>query len=322
MRRVLILGGTGWLGREVAAAAVAAGAEVVCVARGESGTVATGAQLIRADRRQPGAYDAVAGDWDDVVEIAYDLDLVGSALEALAERAAHWTLVSSVSVYARSDEPFADESAEVVQPTDLTQYAEAKVAAERLTASQVGDRLLLARPGLIVGPGDPTDRFGYWPARLRRGGQTLVPTTTERAMQVIDVADLATWIERAGRDGVVGAVNAVGDVHGLGDFLDLARIVVGFDGELVAVDDATLLDLDVRHWAGPRSLPLWLPAEDTGFLRRDNTAYLSSGGVLRTLAETLRRTLADETSRGLDRPRRSGLTAAEERAVLAALPRG
>ena len=315
MRRLLVLGGTGWLGARVARAAVADGAEVVCLARGESGTVPDGARLVRADRREPGAYDALTGEWDEVVEIAYDPALVAGALDALADRARHWTLVSSVSVYARNDEPGADESAALVEPRDLTQYPDAKVAAEQASAARLGDRLLVARPGLIVGPGDPSDRFGYWPARLHRGGRVAVPTPQGRHVQVIDVDDLADWIVAAGRERITGAVNAVGEPVRLGDLLADIRAVTGADVELVPVDDATLLAHDVRYWAGPRSLPLWLPVADAGFARRDGSAYRAAGGTLRPLRDTVTRVLADEVARGVDRPRRSGLTADEERAV-------
>ena len=111
--RILLLGGTAWLGRAIATAAVTAGADVTCLARGESGSVAAGARLVRADRREPDAYDALDGDWDDVVELSWDPAFVASGLDALADRAAHWTLVSSVSVYAHSDAPFAAEDAEL-----------------------------------------------------------------------------------------------------------------------------------------------------------------------------------------------------------------
>lgn len=321
MRRVLILGGTGWLGREIAAAALSGGAEVVCLARGESGDVPHGARLIRADRRDPGAYDEVAGDWDEVVELAYDSELVEPALDALAARASHWTLISSVSVYARNDEPHADESATLVEPTDLTEYADAKVAAERISSARLGNRLLVARPGLIVGPGDPSDRFGYWPARLRQGGRVLAPSVSGRCVQFIDVSDLATWIERAGREQLVGVFNAVGEIHEMADFFEMACDVAGFDGELVTVNDDALRAHDVRYWAGPRSLPLWLPAADTAFAQRDGTAFLAADGVLRTMRETLERTLGDEDERGYERPRRSGLTPDEESAVLHAVGR-
>ncbi len=103
------------------------------------------------------------GEWDEVIELSHELDLVEPALDALADAAAHWTLVSTVSVYARNDEPGADETADVVEPTDLSKYADAKVAAERSSAARLGSRLLIGRPGLIVGPGDPSDGSGTGP---------------------------------------------------------------------------------------------------------------------------------------------------------------
>ena len=316
MRRVLVLGGTGWLGREVAQAAASSGAEVVCVARGKSGTAPDGARLVQADRRLPGAYDGLTGDWDEVIEFAYDPGIVGSALDSLAERAAHWTLVSTVSVYARNDEAGADESAALVEPRDLTQYADAKVAAEQASAARIAGRLLIARPGLIVGPDDPSERFGYWPARLKRGGRVLVPTSTDRYVQVIDVADLADWLARAGAKELTGTVNAVGKVHPMDAFFHDACAAASFDGELITVDDEILLAHDVAYWAGPRSLPLWIPAADSGFARRDGSRFLTTGGTVRPLRETVVRTLDDEITRGINRTRRSGLTAAEESVVL------
>lgn len=339
MTRTLILGGTAWLGREIAAAAVARGGEVVCLARGESGTVAEGARLVRADRRDPAAYDELVGEWDDVVELSSDPALVGPALRALADRASHWTLVSSVSVYADTATPGADESAELVDPVDTSRYADAKVAAERESAGRLGDRLLVVRPGLVVGPGDPSDRFGWWPGRMHRGGRVVVPTTEGRWVQAVDVADLAAFVERAGREGVVGTVDAVGEPVPLEEFLREARVAVGSEAaasvgvaagpapELVTVDDATLLAAGVSWWAGPRSLPLWLPLDAGGFVRRSGAAYVAAGGARRPLRETVERVLADELARGRDRPRRAGLDPADEAAVLAVVdarvaPRG
>ncbi|KJC64587.1 NAD-dependent epimerase/dehydratase family protein [Agreia bicolorata] len=318
MRRVLVLGGTGWLGREIAQRAVAEGADVTCLARGESGAVPDSAHLVRADRLSPEAYDEVTGEWDDVVELSHDPQLVGPALDALASRAAHWTLVSSVSVYSRNDETDADESAAVVEPLDVSEYADAKVAAERISLEHLGDRLLIARPGLVVGPGDPSDRFGYWLARFSRMGPALIPTTAHRFVQAIDVSDLASWIERAGRDHLTGVVNAVGEVVPMSEFLRAAATVAGHDGELVEVEDEVLLARDVHYWAGPRSLPLWLPLSDAAFAQRSGAAYVASGGIRRSLHETLSRVHADELARGIDRLRRSGLTASDEQDVLRA----
>lgn len=324
MRQVLVLGGTAWLGREVARAALERGAEVTCLARGSAGTVAPGARLVQADRAEPGAYDALLDrEWDEVVEISYDLAFVQSALDALAARAKHWTLVSSVSVYADDDVPHSDERARLVDPVDLEDYAHAKVAAERATQSAVGDRLLIARPGLIVGPGDGSGRFGYWPGRFAAaaadGGAILMPDTRDRWSQVIDVRDLAEWLVDAAAAGCTGVVNTVGDEHPLGEVLELAAAASGFAGERVEASDTALLAADVRYWAGPRSLPLWLPAEATGFMRYQNEAYRGSGGMLRPLAETIADVRADEASLGLDRQRRSGLTRAEELEVVAML---
>ena len=321
MRRVLVLGGTAWLGSEIARGAIADGAEVVCLARGNSGAAPEGGRFVATDRAESHAYDKLDGEWDEVVELASDPELVGSALDALADRARHWTLVSTVSVYLRNDEPGADESSDLVEPDDLTEYAQAKIAAERVTAARRGDGLLIVRPGLVVGPGDPSDRFGYWPARLRRGGRVLAPMSADRYVQVIDVADLAAWIVRAGRAQVTGILNAVGESHPFDVFLAEASAVSGFADELVTAEDAWLLDHDVHYWAGARSLPLWLPVSDAAFAQRSNASFLAAGGVVRPLEETIARVLDDEKVRGLDRPRRSGLMPRDEADLLRSVVR-
>lgn len=319
--RTLVLGGTGWLGRAIVREHLALGAEVTCLARGESGTVPDGARFVRVDRRHADAYDTVRGAWDEVVELSAAPDLVQPALAALADDAAHWTLVSTVSVYARNDEPGADESAALVDPADPTEYGPGKVAAERSTAARLGasgggGRLSVVRPGLVVGPGDPSDRFGYWPARLQGTGPVLTPTTAGRFVQVVDVGDLAAWTAAAARTAHVGVVNAVGAAVPMDDFLRTVGGVGGFDGETVAVEDDALLARDVRYWAGPRSLPLWLPRSDAAFAQRSGVAWHAAGGRSRPLASTVAAVLDDERARGVDRPRRSGLTRAEADAVI------
>ncbi|MEP7792459.1 NAD-dependent epimerase/dehydratase family protein, partial [Sanguibacter sp. 25GB23B1] len=298
MTTTLVLGGTAWLGREIAARLLAQGDRVTCLARGESGTVPDGATLVRGDRSRPGAYDEVARtDWDAVVDVSRDPSTVTGAVAALGPRAAHWTFVSTTSVYAHDDDPpGADESAETVEPTDVGDYAHAKVAAERAARTALGDRLLVARLGLVAGPGDPSDRFGYWVSRLALAddGPVLVPVAEERHVQVVDVRDAAQWVAGAARRGTTGTVNVVGHPVPLGDLLAEAAAVAGFHGELVTAEDDRLAANGVQHWAGPRSLPLWLPASCTGFFRRGNDAFLAAGGTLRPVHDTLTGTLEDE----------------------------
>ncbi|TFB99891.1 NAD-dependent epimerase/dehydratase family protein [Cryobacterium mannosilyticum] len=319
MTRTLILGGTAWLGREIAEQLAIQGQDVTCLARGESGEVPPGVTLVRSDRRSSGAYDLVSGEaWDEIVELSSDADLVAGALEALVRSTAHWTLVSSVSVYASNAEPGADEDAILVEPSDLDDYAHAKVAAERATAEAVGDRLLIARPGLIAGPGDRSDRFSYWVSRLAVAPEeaVLVPNAEDRYVQFIDVRDLAGWLISAGQRGLTGIYNAVGSEYELSAVLLAAARVAGHTGELIAAEDDWLTAHNVNYWAGPRSLPLWLPHSDSAFARRSRSRFVAEGGTERTLQDTLEDVLADERARGLDRERRSGLTQQEQRILL------
>jgi nucleoside-diphosphate-sugar epimerase len=319
MTRTLILGGTAWLGREIAEQLVAKGEEVTCLARGDSGAIPSGVRFIRSDRRTPGAYDLVTGNaWDEIIEVSYEADLVTEALEALAGSTQHWTIVSSVSVYASNAEPGADEDAVLVEPSDLDDFAHAKVAAERATAEAVGDRLLIVRPGLIVGPGDMSDRFSYWVSRLALASDesVLVPDTDGRYVQFIDVRDLAGWIISAGDRRLTGIYNAVGSERELSTVLIAAAQVAGHTGELISADDNWLTAHNVNYWAGPRSLPLWLPRSDSAFAQRSCSRFLAAGGTERNLKQTLEDVLADERTRGLGRERRSGLTREEERLLL------
>ncbi|MCK8478956.1 NAD-dependent epimerase/dehydratase family protein [Microbacterium aurugineum] len=318
MSDVLILGGTGWLSGRIARRWVDAGAAVTCLARGARPAL-EGAELVRGDREAAEAYDALAQrDWDHVVDISSQASHVARAVDALGERAARWTYVSSMSVYADDETVGADESAPrhpPARPGDVYEYGAQKAAAED-AVSALGARAFIVRPGLIVGDGDPSDRFGYWAAAFTRAGAepVLLPPLEGRAAQVIDVDDLAEFIVTATRSGVV---NAIGDRHSLSDVLEAVRSAAGHTGDTVVADEDWLVAREVEHWAGPRSLPLWLPPEMTGFMTRSNAAFRSSGGSLRALADTIGRVIVDERARGVDRPRRAGLTRAEERALLA-----
>src|SRR4051812_175176 len=193
-REILFWGGPAWVGREIARRARARGHGVTCVAGGQGGAVADGATLVTADRRDPGAYAAVAQSWDAVFDVQWQPGMVKTAVAALADRAKHWTYVSSLNAYARYDKVGADESAELNAPTDLDEvtgelYGPAKVACEQVCAAALGDRLVIARAGLIGGPGDGSDRSGYWVARGARDtdAPVLVPDSPDDLSQVLDV---------------------------------------------------------------------------------------------------------------------------------------
>ncbi|KDP90668.1 MULTISPECIES: NAD-dependent epimerase/dehydratase family protein [Clavibacter] len=321
-RDVLVLGGTGWIGRLVAERLAARGDRVTCLARGTGGSAPDLTRFAAADRDLPDAYAAVVGaDWDEVVDLTSSAEHASSAVTALGERARHWTLVSTVSVYASFAHPGEDETAALVEPVDLEEYGQAKVAAERAVTAALAGRRMIVRPGLIVGPGDDSDRFGYWPARfaLAGDGPVLVPDATGRHSQAIDARDLADLVVDVGVRALDGVVDAVGESVPLADALDLAAEVAGSTGERVVATDDQLAAADVRHWAGPRSLPLWLPGTAAGMLARSDAGIRALGAARRPLAETMRDVLADERERGIDRPRASGLARDEELQVLAAL---
>jgi len=329
-RQTLVLGGTSWLGGEVARQANERGHEVTCLARGESGSAPDGVRWVRADRWQEDAYAEVEQQqWDAVVDVSRQPVQVRSALAALASSTAHWVFVSTGNVYAEDTTPGQDESASLHDPwagdgeAGTEDYGPAKVACEEACRAAVApDRLLLARVGLIGGYGDLSDRFGYWPGRLARARDNepvLVPPL-DTQVGVIDVVDLASWLVDATENATAGAFNAVGDTLPLSEILNECARAAGVEPGFVEVDQDWLVRHEVAPWSGEESLPLWLPLpEYAGFMTRTSDAARSHGLHPRPLAETIADSLAWERELGLGRPRKAGLTPAREKALLADL---
>jgi nucleoside-diphosphate-sugar epimerase len=258
---ILVLGGTAWLGRQMCREALDRGHVVWCLARGESGPAPEGARLIHADRRLEGAYDEVRDrDWDAVVDVAWQPGLVRSALTALRERAGQWIYVSSGSVYASHALRDADETAELLAPTDLDEvgmdlYGAAKVACELACRSGGGSNVLIARSGLIGGPGDSSDRTGYWVARAAREplAPMLVPDSPDGVTQAIDFRDLAAWLINCVESRTVGVHDAVGPMIALDEWIELSRRIGGHTGAVVRASDDWLLAEGVDEFMGPGS---------------------------------------------------------------------
>lgn len=316
-----MLGGTGWLGRAIAAGHAARGAEVVCLARGASGAVPEGTHLVVGDRDRDGAYDALEGDWDEVVDVTRLPAHASGALDELADRARHWTFVSSVSAQRLEGAPVgADEEDELVaEDPSGDEYGGAKAWIERVARERLRERLAIVRPGLIGGPGDGSDRFGYWVGRfaLAGDGPVLAPAR-DQPTQTIDVRDLAACIVEVApsRSDIVNAVGAEMTLHA---HLTMARDLAGHTGEVVLVGDAELEAEGIGHWAGPRALPLTLPAVIASHAQRSSARYRAAGGAHRPLRETLEAALADERTMGLDRDSASRLSRADELAAIDSL---
>ena len=327
--RTLVLGGTAWLGRNIVSAAVAAGHEVTALARGEAGEVPDGARFVVADRDREDAFAELVGEgWDAVIDVSRQPGQVRRAVATLGGRTGHWLFVSSASVYADSTTVGADESAELLPLHDgevmesMETYGSAKVSCERIVLDGVGpERALIARVSLIGGPGDWSGRSGYWPRRFARPsnpeGRVLIPDAPDVPVQVLDVRDLAAWLVRAAERGSAGIANAGGPTHTFAEHLEAVRMTTGFTGSWEVAGEEWLTEHDVEPWMGPRSLPLWLPAESIALNAHDLSRAASLGLRTRPLAETLADTLTWELAEPGER--RAGLSDEDERALLAEL---
>jgi 2'-hydroxyisoflavone reductase len=317
--KLLVLGGTKFLGRAVVDEALDRGHEVTLFNRGRTNPeLFQEVEKLRGDR--DGDLSALSGrSWDAVVDTsAYVPQQARSSAEALANAAGHYLFVSSLSAYADPSKPLDEESPlaerEQGQPDDrlledFSNYGALKVLCERAATEGFGGPTAVVRPGLIVGPHDPTGRFTYWPHRVARGGDVLAPAPAESQVQFIDVRDLGEWIVQLSENRVEGPFNAANRDVTWKALLETCRQVTGSDAELVWIDPEFLMEQEVGQWM---ELPMWL-YEDTGLHATDVSRAVDAGLTFRPLDETVRGTLdqAETTGdAGLDREREARLIAA------------
>jgi 2'-hydroxyisoflavone reductase len=300
--KLLVLGGTRFLGRHIVQQALDAGHEVTLLHRGKSGPeLFAQAEHRIADRDDEGALTAAlaAGEWDAAIDTsAYVPRQVRTLAQALAGRVGQYQLVSSISVYADFDRPVTDENTPLKTLDDPSteavtgaSYGGLKVLCEEQAQAGFAGRCLIVRPGLIVGPHDPTGRYTWWVQRVARGGAVLAPGAPGDAVQCIDARDLAAWQLLQAERGSTGIFNLSGPVQPttMGELLTTAVQALHSDAQFTWVDEAFLLREGVAPWS---DLPLWLPRESAYMHRTDIQRAIASGLQCRPMAQTVADTAA------------------------------
>jgi 2'-hydroxyisoflavone reductase len=338
--KLLILGGTRFLGRHVVDAALARGDDVTIFTRGRQpnhwGAAVTALAGDRDPAQPPGLAALAAGTWDAVIDTCgYVPRVVRASAELLAPRVGRYLFVSSISVFTDASRPDLDESAPVGELTEPgseevgKHYGPLKAACENVVTETYGERALNVRPGLIVGPHDPTDRFGYWVARFCQPGllgdrppEAVVPLPMERPIQLVDARDLAAFMLRLMATGQGGTFNASSPARQW-TFGALVAALAAAGGSAAPrpawVDEALLLEQKVAPWTG---LPLWIPttfADESGFMEIACGKAQRAGLATRPLAATIADTAAWLAARANANAWKDTLTAGAEREVLAAL---
>ena len=289
---LLVLGGTIFLGRHVVAAALARGHHVTLLNRGRHGSALFPEveQLVGDRDGDLGALQGRA--FDATIDCSgYTPEQVTRSATVLGDGAGHTVFVSSISAYAGFAPGVAyDEDAPLAQGSEG--YGALKARSEEALLKACPERAAIVRPGLIVGPHDPTGRFTYWPRRVARGGEVLAPGRPGRQVQFIDARDLAQWLVVLAESRVCGAFNATGPRLSMLDLLELCEEVLAADARFTWVSDTALLAAGAEPWT---ELPLWLPESDPAFggmLDADLTRAHAQGLRHRNLMETVVDTLA------------------------------
>jgi 2'-hydroxyisoflavone reductase len=295
--KLLLLGGPRFLGRAFADAALERGHELTFFNRGRTNTeLYPDVERLLGDR--DGDLTALAGRmWDAVLDTSgYVPGVVRASAEALVG-SGHYCFVSSISVYADFARPVDEESPVAVpgdDPVDrLTEtysnYGALKALCETAVEETFGGRALNVRPGLIVGPHDPTGRFTYWPSRIARGGEVLAVAPPERLTQVIDVRNLAEWLVSLCEQGTSGTFNATHPGVSWAELLEASVAITGADARITWVSEEFLLENEVGEWM---EVPLWLAGPANAYADRvDVSRAVAAGLRFRPLADTIRATL-------------------------------
>jgi len=319
--KVLILGGTTFLGPHLTNELLSHGHKVTHFNRGnEHGLSFPEVEQLKGNRY--GDLKALKGrKWDAVIDTSgYLPRVVEASSKILAKATNHYTFISTVSVYNDFNQPTIDEDSPLArlnhnnndeEITDKT-YGPFKVGCEKVIKAYFPDNSLIVRPGLIVGPYDPTDRFTYWVRRIAEGGKVLIPNTPEQKLQIIDVRDLAKWIVKMVEEQAVGTYNATGPKEELTleKFINECSQFARKKVDLVWVEEQFLIDRHVNNWS---KLPFWLPSNSNmiGLFNIDCRKAQDSGLSYRPLSETISDTLNWDDQR-MDRTMRVGLSHEEE----------
>ncbi|MCA9706379.1 MAG: NAD-dependent epimerase/dehydratase family protein [Myxococcales bacterium] len=337
VRSLLVLGGTRFLGPAVVDEALAAGLEVTLFNRGKSDPDAYSELETLIGDRDPdvgAGLSALEGrSFDAVIDTSgYFPRHVRASAERLAPRVGQYVFISSISAYATHDHPGDDEQAPLATLDDPTvesmgdqfqNYGGLKALCEQAAEAAMPGRVANVRPGYIVGPRDPSDRFTYWPVRMARGGDVLVPGEQRDPLQIIDVRDLGRWLVQLVTTRTAGVFNAVGPQQPTtwGAVVDACRAASSSDARLVWASTEFLrahADEDA-----PPPLPIWAPpsGETAGFDRYSNARAVAAGLTTRSLEQTAADTLAWFQSQPPERREalRSGLPPEQEQALLAEL---
>ncbi len=322
--KILIIGGTRFLGRYLVESALNRNHEVTLFNRGQSNSdLYPDIEQIHGDR--DGELDKLNGHtWDAVIDTCgYYPRIVSASAKFLSDKVKHYIFISSISVYADLSKPGVNENSPVGTMDDATieeitedSYGPLKALCEQVVEKQFPDTNLVIRPGLIVGPHDLSDRFSYWIHRINKGGKVLAPEPKDYNVQYIDVRDLSDWIIRMIENKLIGTFNGIGPNHKLTmlDFLNKCREILNSETEFVWVNQQFLEENKVENWT---DLPIWIIEKKyAGMMLTSCAKAFTNGLIFRPLEDTIKDTFNYCQTRPKDYQWKAGLSAEREAELL------